>query len=163
MDSASSSSSSSTAVMSFSSFSRTSLPNAKRASTLLSRSNSLTANQRRCASSVTSAISFSISVSAFSMVSENACFAAAAFFAASTSSLVPSPLMAAVSTTGTPSSLESFLTSITSPRFLTISIMFSAITTGMPISSSWVDRYRLRSMLDASTRFMIASGFSFTR
>ena len=55
------------------------------------------------------------------------------------------------------------MTSITSPRFLTISIMFSAITTGMPISSSWVDRYRLRSMLDASTRFMIASGFSFTR
>ena len=168
MDSASSSNSSSTAVIIFSSLPRTSWLKWKRASTFSSRSNSLTANQRRCPSSVTSRIRSVIWLSAFSISSENSCFAglapeAAAFLAASISSLVPLPLSAVVSTTGTPSSAESFFTSIVSPRLLTMSIILSATTTGMPISSSCVVKYKLRSMLDASTKFTITSGFSFTR
>ena len=45
----------------------------------------------------------------------------------------------------------------------TRSIMFTAMTTGMPSSISWVVRYRLRSMLVPSMMFRMASGFSFTR
>ena len=46
------------------------------------------------------------------------------------------------------------------PRFFSRSAMFRAMTTGTPVSISWVVRYRFRSMLVASTRSMMTSGSS---
>ena len=78
----------------------------------------------------------------------------------SNSSFRPVPFRAETSSTGQPSSLDIFTASILSPFFFTTSIMFRAMTTGMPISMTWVVRYRLRSRLVASTRLTITSGCS---
>ncbi len=82
---------------------------------------------------------------------------------ASRSSSIPSPLSADIPTTLHPSALESFSVSITVPSLLTVSIMFSAMTVGMPMSSIWLVRYRFLSMFVASTMFIIASGLLSSR
>ena len=77
--------------------------------------------------------------------------------------MMPVPFNAEISTTGQPSFLLSCPMLISSPDFFTMSIMFTAIRTGMPSSISWVDRYRLRSKLVPSTMFKITSGRSVIR
>ena len=64
--------------------------------------------------------------------------------------------------TGTPNSSSIRLTSMVPPLDATSSIMFSAITVGIPISSICMVRYRLRSIFMASTMLMMAFGFSFS-
>ena len=54
------------------------------------------------------------------------------------------------------------LTIMVPPLPLTSSIMFRAMTMGIPISRSCIVRYRLRSMLVASTMFIIALGLCFS-
>ena len=55
-------------------------------------------------------------------------------------SIIPSPRMAEISATGQPRAWLSFRASSMSPFLRTTSIMFTAATTGMPSSSSWVVR-----------------------
>ncbi len=134
-----------------------------------SRSNTLTAYQRRSPSSTLPLRISSIPVSAFSTSPSNtggrltvffALAASAAIFAASR---LFSFFRAEISTALQFSSEASFLISILSPFFLTRSIMLTARTTGMPSSMSWVERYRFLSMFVPSTMLRIASGFSLTR
>ena len=61
-------------------------------------------------------------------------------------------------TTGTPSSASSPFTSTVLPFARISSIMFRAITMGMPSSISCMVRYKLRSILVASTMLMMPSG-----
>ena len=82
---------------------------------------------------------------------------------AATSSLMPSAFSADTGTTLHPSSLESLSTSISSPSLRIWSIMFSAMTVGMPVSRIWRVRKRFLSRFVASTMLMTASGLSFTR
>ena len=84
----------------------------------------------------------------------------AASMAASAASRIPVPFRAEISMILQPSCLLSWAVSILSPFFLTTSIMLMATTTGMPSSVSWVVRYRLRSRLEPSTMFKMASGRS---
>ena len=67
---------------------------------------------------------------------------------------------AEIGTTGTPSMASMAFTSTDPPLPRISSIIFSATTTGMSISSSCMVRYRFRSMLVASTMLMTAFGFS---
>ena len=62
-------------------------------------------------------------------------------------------------TTRSPRPLERTRTLMLSPLARTSSIMFRATTTGTPSSISCTVRYRLRSMLVASTMLMTALGF----
>ena len=78
-----------------------------------------------------------------------------------TSSDTPSPLEAVMGTTGIPRAVLSLCTSTVPPLAYTSSIMFSASTMGTFSSRSWSVRYRLRSILVASTMLMIPSGFRF--
>ena len=140
--------------------------NEKRSIAFSSRSNSLTLYQRRLSAGTTSLIRDAISERACSTRWSNVCCGVvftpdrAILTAQSASAFKPSPLTADVSIISQPSCSESFFVSMRSPFFLTISIMFNAISTGMPISVSCVVRYRLRSMLDASTRLTTTSGRS---
>ena len=88
-----------------------------------------------------------------------------AFFAAptasSTTSLRPVFLRADVSTIGQPSFFDNASTSILMSFFLIRSAILRASTTGIPVSRSCVVRYRFLSILVASTRSIITSGFSF--
>ena len=59
--------------------------------------------------------------------------------------------------TGAPSISGRRWRSISIPRFSTTSIMFSATTTGLPSSSSWRVRYKLRSSTEASITLMMTS------
>ena len=68
-----------------------------------------------------------------------------------------------ISTTRHPRARPSPARLMVSPFFRTRSIMFTATTTGIPSSMSWVVRYRFRSMLVPSTIFKMASGCSCTR
>ena len=139
------------------------------ASTLLSLSRSLTAYHLLCTSGTPAGRQFSTSPMAASTSSANrfsgACswLVLASFTAFSTTSFRPVLLRAEVSTISQPRAAPSFLASIRSPVFFNRSLMFRAITTGIPTSSTWVVRYRFLSMLVASTRLMMASGFSFNR
>ncbi len=83
--------------------------------------------------------------------------------ASSAAFLVLSECRALISIVSQPSSFPSFAVSILSPFLRTRSIMLKAMTTGMPISTSWVVRYRFLSMLVPSTMFRMTSGFSLTR
>ena len=110
----------------------------------------------------TSAIALSISsgnISPGSFISSSRAF----FTAASTTDARPVFLSADVSTTGQPRTIDSLFVSIFSPRFSMRSAILSAMTTGMPVSMTWVVRYRLRSMFVASTRSMMTSGLSSIR
>ena len=84
------------------------------------------------------------SASSTSEVKRRSDAAGVPFFAASmavfSSSSMPRPLSADVSTTGQPSLADSLATSILSPFFSTRSIMFSATTTGRPRSRICVVR-----------------------
>ena len=71
----------------------------------------------------------------------------------------PRPSAAAIGTTGMPSDSLIFRTSMEPPLARTSSIMFSASTIGTRSSRSCSVRYRLRSMLVASTMLMMPSGF----
>ena len=59
--------------------------------------------------------------------------------------------------TGTPSISGRRCMSISMPRFKTMSIMFSATTTGLPSSNSCKVRYSPRSNAEASTTFITTS------
>ena len=59
--------------------------------------------------------------------------------------------------------IERRSTSILIPRFSNKSAIFKAMTTGTPVSISCVVRYKFLSMLVASTKSMITSGFSFSK
>ena len=87
----------------------------------------------------------------------------AASMAASAAAMTPSPFRAEISTTLQPSCCESWLMLIWSPLLRTMSIMFTAMTTGMPSSVSCVVRYRLRSRFVPSTMLRMASGRSSIR
>ena len=76
------------------------------------------------------------------------------------SSSTPSFLAADIGTTGTPNMDSIPFTSIVPPFPVTSSIILSATTIGIFISRSCIVRYRLRSILVASTMFIIASGLS---
>ncbi len=124
----------------------TSVLNRKPSRTLLSRSNSLTAYHRAASAGTAPAMIPVISERACSTCFPKVCcglvppFACAICTARSAACREPSPLIAEVSITSQPSISESFWVSIRSPFLRTISIMFSAITTGIPISVSWVVR-----------------------
>ena len=87
----------------------------------------------------------------------------AALIASSAASVCPSPLRALISITGQPMLLLSASTSIVSPFLRTRSIILTAITTGIPSSSSCVVKYRFLSIFVPSTMFKIASGLCVTR
>ena len=74
--------------------------------------------------------------------------------------VIPVPFRAEIVTTSQPSFFFSLSICIVSPFFSTISIMLTAMMTGIPSSRICVVRYRLRSILVPSTILMIASGFS---
>ena len=76
----------------------------------------------------------------------------------STNSLTPSFLLAEMGTTGMPSASSRHFISMLPPEAVTSSIIFSASTIGSPNSITWSVKYRLRSMLVASTMLMTASG-----
>ena len=137
--------------------------------TLLSFSRNFTA-YHLFLSSVTEAGSASfMSSTAFSRSLEkispgrSACFLEATFTASSISASRPLCFKAEVSTIGQFSSMESRFVSMRIFRFASRSDMFSAITTGIPVSISCVVKYRFLSIFVASTRSIITSGFSFSR
>ena len=113
--------------------------------TFSSFSKSLMANQRFCDSSTDWSAMLSISSSARSTFASNECFGAAFFVPASltasfAASTIPSLLRAEISTTLQPVSSASLLMFIWSPFLRTISIIFTAIKTGIPSSVSCVVR-----------------------
>ena len=168
MDSASSSSSSSAALMSASMCACTSSGMWSLASTLSSRSKILMAYQRCCSSGSSCTAASSMWAIACSTGPENVCIGTvlvdlAASMAASAAAMTPSPFRAEISTTLQPSCCESSLMLIWSPLLRTMSIMFTAMTTGMPSSVSCVVRYRLRSRFVPSTMLRMASGRSSIR
>ena len=132
---------------------------------LSSFSNSLIAKNLFCSSGTSVSFFSTVSIT-LSTSGANLCTAAAAlFFCASSIAFlvafsIPVSFRAEISTTGQPSFSASFATLILSPFLFTISIMLTAMTTGIPSSISCVLRYKLRSMLVPSTRFRIASGLS---
>ena len=166
MLSASSSSSFSAAWMSCSMCCITSAGMLSFCSTLSSRSKILMAYQRCCSSGRVWTAASSMWAMACSTGPEKVCMGMvlvwplAAFTAASAASITPSPFRAEISTISQPSWRDSSLTLIWSPFLRTTSIMFTAMTTGMPSSVSWVVRYRLRSRLVPSMMFRMASGRS---
>ncbi|MPN26780.1 hypothetical protein SDC9_174205 [bioreactor metagenome] len=81
----------------------------------------------------------------------------------STSSEIPSPLLADIGTTGIPKWSDSFFTSIELPLAFTSSIMLRAITMGIDNSMSCSVKYRFLSMFVASTILSIKSGCSLRR
>ena len=85
----------------------------------------------------------------------------ATLIASAITSFRPVFFSAEVSMIGQPSFLDSAFTSMLMPFFFRRSHIFKAITTGIPVSISCVVRYRLRSMLVASTKSTMTSGFSF--
>ena len=86
--------------------------------------------------------------------------AAAAATAISAASPTPVPRSAQIAVTSQPSFSPSLSSRTLLPFFSIISIMFTAMTTGIPSSVNCVDRYRFRSMFVPSTRFKITSGRS---
>ena len=107
---------------------------------LSSRSKSLMAKNRFCSCGISSPSLASILSSASSTSGSNRCTGALMVFlpailtAFSTASFSPLPLRAEISTTSQPRSFDRRLTSILSPFFSTRSIIFTAMTTGMPSS-----------------------------
>ena len=77
---------------------------------------------------------------------------------AASSACSPPACTATVSTTGTPSSADSFAVSMTMPRFLATSTMFSASMTGRPRRLISRTRRRFRRRLTALTTQTMASG-----
>jgi len=77
-----------------------------------------------------------------------------------TSSSTPSFLAAEIGMTGTPSNSSIKLTLIAPWLLVTSSIIFNATTIGISISKSCIVRYKLRSILVASTILIIAVGWS---
>jgi len=71
--------------------------------------------------------------------------------------------MATVSTTGTESSSDSPLVSISMPRAWASSIMFSTRTIGRRNSASWEATSKVRRRFFASATWTITSGFSASR
>ena len=108
----------------------------------------------------TSATAASISLEKISL-GRSTSFLLATLIAVSTSASSPVCFRAEVSTIGQSNNIESLFVSILIPLFSRRSVMFSAITTGTPVSISCVVRYRLRSIFVASTRSIITSGLSF--
>ena len=82
----------------------------------------------------------------------------AASAAARAASLTPVPFKADVSIILQPSASLSFSVSILSPDFFSTSIIFSAMTTGLPSSRICVVKYKFRLMFVESTRFKTAAG-----
>ena len=164
MDSASSSSLSSMEVRMAEMASRSACESLRSAMVFSSASNSLMAYQRAALGATLSPSTLSILTSASSTAASNFICDAGAFsvraasMAALTTSSMPRPFSAEVGTMGQPSSRDRPSTSILSPFFSTRSIMFSAMTTGIPRFRIWLVRYRLRSRLVASTRLITASG-----
>ena len=128
---------------------------------LASRSKIFTAKKRSLGPAILLPASFLMAFKAASTSSEKRRYLGAlplaAAIAASAAFLVPSPRRAEVSTMVQPSSFVKRSISKWSPFLRTISIIFMAIATGIPISKTWVVRYRLRSILEPSTKFKIAS------
>ena len=124
----------------------TSAGSRSRSSTLASRSNSLMLYHRAFSAGTRSAANSRIRANASSTGPEKVCCgrvmipALAICTARSATSFEPAPLTAEVSITSQPSAAASLWVSIRSPFFLTKSIMFSAMITGMPISVTWVVR-----------------------
>ena len=165
MDSASSSISFSTSAMCCSTSFMTASLRASCSTALLSRSKSLIAYQRCCSSGILETACSSICARVCSTGPEKVCIGTvlpvlAAWTAASAASATPVPLSAEISTILQPSWVESCAVLISSPFFFTISIILMATTTGIPSSVSCVVKYRLRSRLEPSTIFRIASGRS---
>ena len=136
---------------------------------LSSLSRSLMAKKRFCPSGTLPPSFSSTALMAASTFRANSCMgAAAAFLLAAvttffTTASSPVPFRAEISVSSHPSLLASLSVCILSPAFSTTSIMFTAMTTGMPSSVIWVDRYRFLSILVPSTILMIASGLSLIR
>ena len=135
---------------------------------LSSRSNSLMAKNLFCCAGMSGSIS-AMASSAFSTGSEKVCTQTSLLFCCASSTAfcaaccMPVPFKAEMGTTSQPSAFFSCAGSITSPFFWTISIIFTAMTTGIPSSVSCVLRYRFLSMFVPSTIFKITSGFSCSR
>ena len=145
MDSASSSISVSAALMSFSMCAMTFAGMLSFSRTFSSRSKILIAYHLCCSSGSPWTAASSICAIACSTAPEKVCIGivfefSAASIAASAASIVPFPFNAEISITLQPSWRESSSVFILSPFFSTISIMFTAITTGIPSSVSCVVR-----------------------
>ena len=136
--------------------------------TLLSFSRNLTAYHLFLSAVMLSGRTSATLATAFSISSVKISFGSAASFLWATSTALsislsrPVCFNAEVSTTGQFINMERRSTSIFMPLFSRRSVMFNAMTTGTPVSMSWVVKYRLRSMLVESTRSTITSGFSFS-
>ncbi len=133
-----------------------------------SRSKSLMEYQRCCSGGRSCTVASSIWARACSTAPEKVCMGMgfpfwAASTASSAASVIPVLFNADMVTTLHPNALESSSVFILSPFFSTTSIIFMAITTGIPSSASWVVRYRFLSRLVPSTMFKIASGRSVIR
>ena len=107
----------------------------------------------------------SAAATAFSMDSSyfgalGLCLASAALVTASTSLSMLVFLAADMGTTWTPSALDRPSASILSPRRSISSIMFRAMTMGLPVSMSCSERNRFLSRFVASTMLITASGLS---
>ena len=136
---------------------------------LSSFSRSLIAKNRFCSCGISELILSSTFAMISSTSDANACAGVTFFFccaratAFSAAFVIPVPFRAEISTTSQPSFWLSLSICITSPFLATISIMFTAMITGIPSSMICVERYKLRSIFVPSTILMIASGLSATR
>ena len=137
--------------------------------TFSSRSNIFMAYQRCCSSGKLWSTASSICASACSTHPVNLCLGVWTTLLLATStallaaSITPVPFNAEISTTVQPSSLAKFLVFSLSPFFATISIIFTATTTGIPSSISWVVKYKFLSRLVPSMIFKITSGRSWIK
>ena len=137
--------------------------------TFSSLSKILMAYQRRFSLDTIFSIDSSICAIACSTAPVKTWGASAIFFDFATSTAFfiscspPSFFKALIGTISQPSSLLSLSMSILSPFLRTISIIFSAIITGILSSKSCVVRYRFLSMLVPSIILIIASGLSVTK
>ena len=91
------------------------------------------------------------------------CFCCASATAFSAAFSIPVPFRAEIGTTSQPSFFPSLSICTLSPLLSTISIILTAMTTGIPSSMICVERYRFLSILVPSTILMIASGLSAIR
>ena len=107
----------------------------------LSCSKTLMAKKRLCSAGTDKSSFRSTSAIAFSSSSPNLCTGAWAFFRARATAFsaafsIPVPFKAEISTASQPKAFPSFSIWILSPFFSTKSIMFTAITRGIPSSSN---------------------------
>ena len=136
---------------------------------LSSFSNNLIAKNLFCASGTSDDKRASVSSMIVSTFSLNlcailfSCLLSASLTALSASSFIPFPFKADISTTSQPNFSLSLSIWILSPFFSTISIILTAIITGIPSSIICVERYKFLSIFVPSTILMIASGTSLIR